>query len=102
MNTPNDNPQAQAEQLLQRLDNAGLTEYLTLSQKTGRILWLNFISGIARGLGFSIGATLVLAVVYKILARKARQAIVEGRFMDLLAQITALYPDEAARAAAGS
>ena len=69
MNTPNDNPQAQAEQLLQRLDNAGLTEYLKLSQKTGRILWLNFISGIARGLGFSIGATLVLAVVYKILAR---------------------------------
>ena len=69
MNTHNDKPLAQAEQLLQRLDNAGLTEYLELSQKTGRILWLNFISGIARGLGFSIGATLVLAVVYKILAR---------------------------------
>ena len=69
MDTHNDKPLAQAEQLLQRLDNAGLTEYLELSQKTGRILWLNFISGIARGLGFSIGATLVLAVVYKILAR---------------------------------
>ena len=69
MNTHNDKPQAQAEHLLQRLDNAGLTEYLKLSQKTGRILWLNFISGIARGLGFSIGATLVLAVVYKIFAR---------------------------------
>ena len=69
MDTHNDEAQAQTELLLQRLDNAGLTEYVKLSQKTGRILWLNFLSGIARGLGFSIGATLVLAVVYKILAR---------------------------------
>ena len=39
---------------------------------------------------------------YLDLARNARQAIVEGRFMDFLAKITALYPEEAARAAAGS
>ena len=69
MNTRNDKQQAQAELLLERLDNAGLAEYVKLSQQTGKILWLNFLSGIARGLGFSIGATLVLAVVYKILAR---------------------------------
>ena len=69
MNTRNDKKQAQAELLLERLDNAGLAEYVKLSQQTGKILWLNFLSGIARGLGFSIGATLVLAVVYKILAR---------------------------------
>ena len=69
MVTHNKEQQAQAELLLQRLDNAGLTEYVKLSQNTAKILWLNFLSGIARGLGFSIGATLVLAVVYKILAR---------------------------------
>ena len=69
MVTLNKEQQAQTELLLQRLDNAGLTEYLKLSQQTGKILWLNFLSGIARGLGFSIGATLVLAVVYKILTR---------------------------------
>ena len=69
MDTHNDEAQAQTELLLQRLDNAGLTEYVKLSQNTGKILWLNFLSGIARGLGFSIGASLVLAVVYKILAR---------------------------------
>ena len=38
MDTHNDEAQAQAELLLQRLDNAGLTEYVKLSQKTGRIL----------------------------------------------------------------
>ena len=69
MNTRNDKKQTQSELLLERLDNAGLAEYVKLSQQTGKILWLNFLSGIARGLGFSIGATLVLAVVYKILAR---------------------------------
>ena len=69
MDTQYEEKQAQAELLLQRLDNAGLAEYVKLSQKTGRILWLNFLSGMARGLGFSIGATLVLTVVYKILAR---------------------------------
>ena len=69
MVTHNKEQQAQAELLLRRLDNAGLTEYVKLSQNTAKILWLNFLSGIARGLGFSIGATLVLAAVYKILAR---------------------------------
>ena len=69
MNTRNDKKQTRSELLLERLDNAGLAEYVKLSQQTGKILWLNFLSGIARGLGFSIGATLVLAVVYKILTR---------------------------------
>ena len=69
MDNQTESRQTDAELLLQRLDNAGLTEYVRLSQKTGKILWLNFLSGMARGLGFSIGASLVLAVLYKILAR---------------------------------
>ena len=88
MNTHNDQEQAQAELLLQRLDNAGLTEYVKLSQKTGKILWLNFLSGIARGLGFSIGATLVLAVVYKILARIISMNI--PYLTDLLQQVMSM------------
>ena len=36
------------------------------------------------------------------LVRGARQAILEDRYTDFLARITALYPDEAALAAAGS
>ena len=85
MNTRNDKKQARTELLLERLDNAGLAEYVKLSQQTGKILWLNFLSGIARGLGFSIGATLVLAVVYKILARIISMNI--PYLTDLLQQI---------------
>jgi hypothetical protein len=58
----------QLESLARRLENSGVAEYVKLSQQTAKILWLNFISGVARGLGFTIGATLVLAVIYKILA----------------------------------
>jgi len=54
--------------LVGRLENSDIAEYVKLSQRTGKILWLNFISGIARGLGFSIGASIVLAVLYKIVS----------------------------------
>lgn len=59
----------QLDQLVKRLDASGIGEYVKLSQKTHKILWLNFLSGVARGLGFTIGTTIVLAVVYKILSR---------------------------------
>ena len=43
----------QLDLLAKRLENSGVAEYVKLSQRTGKILWLNFLSGIARGLGFS-------------------------------------------------
>ena len=58
----------QLDTLALRLENSGIAEYVKLSQRTGKILWLNFISGIARGLGFTIGASIVLAVIYKIIS----------------------------------
>jgi hypothetical protein len=55
--------------LARRLENSGVAEYVELSQKTGKILWLNFLSGVARGLGFTIGTSIVLAIAYKIISR---------------------------------
>jgi len=49
------------------LDSSGIAEYVKLSKRTGKILWLNFLSGIARGLGFTVGTAVVLALVYKLL-----------------------------------
>ena len=80
--------QKDLDQLLQRLDNADLGEYVRLSQKTGKILWLNFLSGVARGLGFSVGASLVLAIVYKILSRIISMNI--PYLTDLLQQVMAM------------
>ncbi|MDR2892119.1 MAG: DUF5665 domain-containing protein [Deltaproteobacteria bacterium] len=57
------------DKLAQRLENSGVFEYVKLSQRTGRVLWYNFLSGVARGLGFTLGTAVVLAVLYKILSR---------------------------------
>lgn len=56
------------DKLASRLENCGVAEYVALSQKTGKVLWMNFLSGVARGLGFSVGTTIVLAILYKILS----------------------------------
>ncbi|MBQ4567245.1 MAG: hypothetical protein IJA79_03850 [Desulfovibrio sp.] len=55
------------EKLATRLENCGLEEYIKLSQRTWKILWLNFLSGVARGLGFTVGTAIVLAIAYKVL-----------------------------------
>lgn len=56
----------QLDQLAKRLENSGVYKYVELSQRTWKVLWFNFLSGAARGLGFTIGTTIVLAIVYKI------------------------------------
>lgn len=59
----------QLDRLAKRLENSGIAEYVRLSQNLPRILWLNFLSGIARGLGFTVGTAIVLAVVYRAITR---------------------------------
>lgn len=59
---------AQLDKLAQRLENSGIAEYVKLSQRTGKILWLNFLSGMARGLGFTVGTAIVLAAAYQVLS----------------------------------
>ena len=59
----------QLDELARRLENSGVADYVKLQQRTGKILALNFLSGIARGLGFTVGTALVLTLVYKVLAR---------------------------------
>lgn len=56
------------DELARRLENTGVAEYVRLQRKTGRILLLNFLSGIARGLGFTVGTAVVLAVLYKVVS----------------------------------
>jgi len=59
----------QLDKLTQRLENSGVEEYVRLSQNTPKILWLNFLSGIARGLGFTLGTAIVLAGLYKVISK---------------------------------
>ncbi len=57
--------------LEKRLGAMNIAEYISLVNSPRKILWLNFIIGIARGLGISIGATLLGALVLMFLFRLA-------------------------------
>ena len=46
-----------------------MEEYARLSQNVPKILWLNFLSGVTRGLGFTVGSAVVLAAMYKIVSK---------------------------------
>ena len=45
------------------LEKMRLADYVMIMSKPKRLVWVNFIAGIARGLGFTIGFTLLGALV---------------------------------------
>lgn len=54
---------------VERLEATRIAEYVQLLDRPSRLLYLNFLAGVARGLGFAIGATILAAVVLYILQR---------------------------------
>lgn len=55
--------------LVERLEAMRIADYLELLEKPRKLVMTNFIAGIARGLGFAIGTTIVFAVVVEVLRR---------------------------------
>ncbi|MCL4425284.1 MAG: DUF5665 domain-containing protein [Firmicutes bacterium] len=64
------------------MEKMKLAEYVELLGNVPRLLYLNFISGVARGLGMAVGFTLLGALVIYILQRSfVRNLPVIGRFI---------------------
>lgn len=61
--------------LMHRMDSSGISDYVRLMQNTRKVLWLNFLSGIARGLGFTAGTAVVLAIAYKVISHLIKMNI---------------------------
>lgn len=57
------------DELSLNLERMKLAEYVELLNKPKRLLYINFISGLARGLGIAVGFTLLGALVLFILQR---------------------------------
>ncbi|ADU51004.1 hypothetical protein Tmar_0890 [Thermaerobacter marianensis DSM 12885] len=69
-------PQALLGGILHRLDELSwrwqrisIAEYLALFRDPGRLFWMNFVAGVARGLGAAVGFTLLGALVLLALQR---------------------------------
>lgn len=62
----------QVDRLSMYMEKMKLAEYVDLLHSPKRLLWINFLAGIARGFGMAIGTTLLFALLLFIL----RQIIV--------------------------
>ena len=60
---------AQLDKLLSHLESLRIADYMELLQRPGRLIFVNFVAGIARGLGIAVGATLIFALVLELLRR---------------------------------
>lgn len=59
----------QLEKLVHHLEAMKVAEYVELLQRPTRLIFINFVAGISRGLGIAIGATLVFAMMLELLRR---------------------------------
>ncbi len=59
-------------ELSERIAGITIAEYIEMVRSPKRMIFINFISGLARGLGFAIGATFLGAFFLLLLYRLAR------------------------------
>lgn len=57
--------------LVSQMEKLGLEEYMAYVQNRKRLLWTNFLSGVARGLGMAIGFSVLGAIAIILLQRVA-------------------------------
>jgi hypothetical protein len=55
--------------LAETLEKMRLAEYIAYLNRPGRLLWINFLVGLLRGLGTALGAGLLAGVAYFMLKR---------------------------------
>lgn len=55
--------------LVKHLESLRIAEYVQLLERPARLIFLNFIAGISRGLGIAVGATIIFAVMLEFLRR---------------------------------
>lgn len=58
---------------MQSLQSSGFREYIDYMGRPWYTFWINFILGVARGLGFVIGATVVVALVAWVISQVLSQ-----------------------------
>ena len=70
------------ERLAGNVEKLRLSEYLQCVSDTRRLIWVNFISGVARGFGFAVGFSLLGALFIVLLQRMAVDSLpVIGEFL---------------------
>lgn len=59
----------EVDRIAKIVERMNLGDYVGLLQRPGRLLWLNFLAGLARGLGTILGATLLVSIIIAVMER---------------------------------
>ena len=57
----------QLEKLIHHLESLRIAEYMDLLERPAKLILINFIAGLAKGLGIAIGATVIFAILLSFL-----------------------------------
>ncbi|UOF89175.1 DUF5665 domain-containing protein [Fodinisporobacter ferrooxydans] len=78
----------QLEKLAGYMERINLGDYIQLINRPRRLVWINFISGLARGVGIGIGFTVLAALfVYTLQALEVLNLPIVGTFIADLVRI---------------
>ncbi len=76
------------EELSERVRGKTIAEYTEMLRSPKRMIFINFVAGLARGFGFAIGATLLTALFFYFLINLARLNLpVIGEFIAQIVKI---------------
>lgn len=76
------------EELSRSIERMKLAEYVALFDRPWRLMWLNFLAGVARGLGIAVGFSILGALVLYALSRSFVSHLpVLGRYVAELVMI---------------
>ncbi len=71
-----------------KLEQANLAEFMKIIENPLRLIFLNFLSGLARGFGIAIGLTMIAGVFLMLLSRLASLNLpIIGKFVADLVRI---------------
>ena len=76
------------KELVKVFEAAGVVEYLEYLQSGKRLMWVNFKAGIARGLGITVGMSVVLALLIWVLTMLVDLPVVGQYFAEAKTYIT--------------
>jgi len=83
--TPKTTPDKELVKIFQA---AGVVDYLEYIQSGKRIMWVNFKAGVARGLGMTIGMTVILGIFIWVLTMLVDLPIIGEYFADAKQYVT--------------
>ncbi|HZX21573.1 MAG TPA: DUF5665 domain-containing protein [Clostridia bacterium] len=78
------------DELSRKMDNMRIAEYIEMMSNPKRVIFLNFIAGLTRGLGMGIGFTVLAGVVLYIMRGWVNLPVV-GRLIAQLLDIIDTY-----------